>query len=301
MINNKIKAIYRKLISKYQFFVRVELWRNRKRYSVRILCSPSEVKKGTIHFIHRYITNNTGDLACGYYNYFLSEFCDFECVLHDINGVNFSLIKKSDFVLIGGGGLLNASPEWNYSINRSSRLAKKSIIWSAGFNSSNGLDSLDYSKFDLFAVRDFRYKDFRFVPCATCMMPSLSKEYPILREFGVVAHKDVIGHIPTEFLNFERITNEALLDDMVRFIGSSEVVLTNSYHAVYWSTLLKRKCILFSPRSEKYSYFKYVPALYSGDLFEDVRGASVYENALNDSKELTLNYLNDIKIILNTV
>jgi len=293
-----IKKIYRYLIDNSELFTAFQVWRFRKQYPSKILNDNYTTETPTIHFLHRYITTNTGDVACGYYKYFLSEFENHKCVVHDVNRVDLSIIKSTDVVIVGGGGLLNATAEWNYNINKAANLAGKSIIWSAGFNSNSKQrtnSSIDFKAFDLVAVRDYKYKNFRNVPCATCVLPEISKDYPVKRHIGVVAHKDVPHHLPKEIHEYEKVTNSAPLHEMIEFIGNSEIVLTNSYHAVYWSILMKKKCILFAPRSEKYDFYKYPPVLYSGDLTADISRAVIYPNAFEDSKSLTLEYLRDIK------
>ena len=301
MTNNIVKGTYRYLVNNNKLFTKIELWRFRHKYPHKVLIDNAENNTPTVHFLHRYITNNTGDEACGYYRYFLDEFKDHKCIIHDINGVIFSMIKSEDIVIIGGGGLLNASAEWNYNINKAAKIAKRAVIWSAGFNARNGSKSKNGIKWDLFdlvAVRDFSYGDFRYVPCATCIMPSLSNTYINKRKIGVIAHKDVLHHLPAEVSTYDLITNSATIDEFIQFIGSSEIVLTNSYHAAYWSTLMQKKCVLFAPRSEKYNYYKYPPVPFSGDLASDISKAVIYPEALVESRTLTLQYVQDIKSLL---
>jgi hypothetical protein len=296
-----IKNKYRFLVNKYDLFTMFQIWRTGKKYTTKVLNDNYSTTNPTIHFIHRYITNNTGDKVCGYYQYFLSEFDHYKCIVHDVNKVDFALIKENDVILVGGGGLLNAMAEWNYNINKAAKIAAKAVIWSAGFNSNSKQNinkKVDFKAFDLVAVRDFAYKDFRYVPCATCALPELNQYYPIKRNIGVVAHKDVPDHLPEEIHQFDKITNSASLKEMIEFIGNSEVVLTNSYHAVYWSILMKKKCVLFAPRSEKYDFYKYPPVLFSGDLAKDISQAVIYPDALKESKALTDEFVRDIKVLL---
>ncbi|WP_166332532.1 polysaccharide pyruvyl transferase family protein [Sphingobacterium chungjuense] len=299
---NSLKRIYRYLISNNRFFLKLHLQRFISRYPSKIL-HENDDSKSTVHFIHRYITSNTGDMACGYYRYFLDHFKEYRCLAHDINCVDLAKISAVDTVIIGGGGLLNATEEWNYNLITAAKKAKKSIVWSAGFNSFAGKkfhNAIDWNLFDLVAVRDFKYGDFRYVPCATCFMPELSSTYVITREFGVVGHKDVLHHLPAEFKEYEMLTNSASLSEFVAFIGSSKIVLTNSYHAIYWATLLGKKAILFAPRSEKYNFYKYPPHLYTGDLAADLMTVKTYPDAMSDCRNLTIEYLEDIKSIIKS-
>lgn len=40
---------------------------------------------------------------------------------------------------------------------------------------------------------------------------------------------------------------------------------------------------------------KYTPQKYTGDIINDINKAKIYEEALDESIDLTLNYLNEIK------
>ncbi len=292
---NKIKYLYRTLVNENVLFTKIEIYRNRNKYPSKIL-NYGDDKKVTIHFIHRYITNNTGDLACGYYQYFMDEYKDYRCIVHDINYVDISKISKNDVAIIGGGGLLNANPEWTYNINLVSKKAKKTIIWSAGFNTHYGLNiklKIDWGNIDLVSVRDYN-KDFRYSPCATCAMNYFDLDYTKKRNIGLVSHKDNNNDIPQELRQFESISNNASSKEIIEFIATSDIILTNSYHAAYWSILLKKKCVVFSPFSEKFNYFKYKPGFYSANLQEDIENAQVYEDALNDARLLTNEFVIDI-------
>lgn len=295
-----VKKILRFLIDNYEIFTRIQIWRYRNKYPATFLNMNYSIKNPTIHFLHRYITNNTGDKACGYYQYFNNEFENYRCIVHDVNCVHFSLIKNYDIVIVGGGGLLNATAEWNYCINKATRKAGKSIIWSAGFNSSiiNKKSRIDFKIIDLVSVRDFSYATFNYVPCATCMMPELDEKYANKRIIGLVAHKDVLHHIPKEFQQYDNVANFSSVKEIIEFIGSSEIILTNSYHAIYWSQLMNKKCILFAPRSEKYNYFKYPPVIFSGDLQKDLLDCEIYSDALSESRALTLQFLKEIKYLI---
>jgi hypothetical protein len=220
-----VKKILRFLIDNYEIFTRIQIWRYRNKYPATFLNTNYSIKNPTIHFLHRYITNNTGDKACGYYQYFNNEFENYRCIVHDVNCVHFSLIKNYDIVIVGGGGLLNATAEWNYCINKATRKAGKSIIWSAGFNSNliKKKSLINFKNIDLVSVRDFSYDSYQYVPCATCFIPELEKEFKIKRFIGVIAHKDFPDHIPYEFKKYEIISNSDFLQDIMEPTNEKEV------------------------------------------------------------------------------
>ena len=47
--------------------------------------------------------------------------------------------------------------------------------------------------------------------------------------------------------------------------------------------------------SNKFNYLKYPTKEYTGDIINDINKAKIYELALNESIDLTLNYFNEIK------
>ena len=59
---------------------------------------------------------------------------------------------------------------------------------------------------------------------------------------------------------------------------------------------MKRKVITMGIlHSNKFEYFKYPPQKYSGNIIDDINKAKIYEEALDESIDLTLNYFNEIK------
>ena len=54
---------------------------------------------------------------------------------------------------------------------------------------------------------------------------------------------------------------------------------------------MKRKVITMGIlHSNKFNYFKYPPQKYSGNIINDINKAKIYESALDESIDLTLNY-----------
>ena len=59
---------------------------------------------------------------------------------------------------------------------------------------------------------------------------------------------------------------------------------------------MKRKVITMGIlHSNKFNYFKYPPQKYLGDIIKDINEAKIYESALDESIDLTINYFNEIK------
>lgn len=296
-----LKRKWRVLVNRFRFFAMIESFRQRNKYDV-VVINEGIKKTRTIHFIHRCNTPNTGDVECGYYRHFMNLFANYRCLVHDISSVKFKLIKENDCVIIGGGGLLNALSEWNYNINKAIKKAGKSVIWSAGFNSnelSKFSELIMFDKVDLVSIRDFGYSDdFRYVPCATCMMPLFDKEYESVRDIGVVIHHRK-KNIPVELKGFDSIENIAPINDFIEFIGQSSVIITNSYHAAYWSALMKKRCVVFDQESSvKFKYLKYQPSIYDGNMEESIKRTVIFQEALEESRFLVKEYIEDILRLL---
>ena len=252
-----------------------------------------------LHYIHRLDYLNTGDLQCGYYKYF-DELYKFNMHIHDIENVNIRLISKNDFVIIGGGGLLDAWDKWNDYINQISNICDNVIIWSAGFNDMYDVKQVDnninFNKIKLISIRDYSHKSgFQYVPCATCMIPYLKIKEDIKREIGIISHY----HYRLNYGNYDTIYNSDNILNILRFISQSEVIISNSYHAIYWATLMNKRVILMYKTSSRFDNYKYPPQKYTGDIYNDINNSKIYNFAMDEAVDLTINYFNDVLKILN--
>lgn len=111
--------------------------------------------------------------------------------------------------------------------------------------------------------------------------------------------KDISVNVNTERLfDIPTMYNNQPFDELINFIKETEVIITNTYHIMYWSTLLGKKVILFGIFSNKFDHFKYSPILYSGNLEHDMAKAQTYPKALQECKRLNLAFFEDVKKIL---
>ncbi|WP_157152002.1 polysaccharide pyruvyl transferase family protein [Brachyspira sp. SAP_772] len=251
-----------------------------------------------LHYIHYIDYKNIGDMLCGYYNFF-QDLYKYDIYIHNISNINFQIIKKSDTVIIGGGGLLYNNDSHNHNINRLLDLSNNVIFWSLGFhNRPNQIvkEDIQFNKVALLSIRDYNHEsNIKYVPCATCMIPYLDYDSNLIkRDIGVVRHAFF-----QKVFDYETITNSSSIENIVNFISSSNIILTNSYHAAYWSALMKKKVIIYGKFANKFDYFKYKPVEYSGNILNDIDKCNIYHNCLDESRELTVNYFKEIKIFLN--
>ena len=109
-----------------------------------------------------------------------------------------------------------------------------------------------------------------------------------VNEVVVYEHKN---H-PLNIEGFPKMTNrEMQLDTVLAFLGSATTVITNTYHGVYWATLLKRKVVVVDPWSTKFQAFKHAPAFAQLDNWRShIKEAKIYVEALNECREANLRF-----------
>ena len=85
---------------------------------------------------------------------------------------------------------------------------------------------------------------------------------------------------------------------VLEFLASGSVILTSSYHGVYWGTLLNRRVIAF-PFSSKFSYFKHgVPLVTADDWKQQLKVARNYSNALIECRQANESFARDVVALL---
>ena len=87
-----------------------------------------------------------------------------------------------------------------------------------------------------------------WVPCASCMSPLFDREYPITRES--------VTYLNTRKGPEGAFTNRLPFDEALAALGSAETVYTNSYHGLYWATLLGKEVII-DPKIGKPKFAKF--------------------------------------------
>ena len=176
----------------------------------------------------------------------------------------------------------------------------RKILWGAGHNSkSNGTWKWPkyLQEFDLVGVRDYRC-GFEWVPCPSCMHPAFDKKYDVQHKVIWFEHKKQLvknadfGSEPA----FRIVNSGQNFDQTIAILGSAETIVTNSYHGVYWATLLGRKVLCVDQWSTKFQNFKHPPGFTkSKDWIENLDEAKSYNNALQECREANINFWNKVK------
>lgn len=264
--------------------------------------------------IHRFDKNNVGDYYCAPHHYFE----ELKGKFLDISGFRSASKKISNHwidtasnngLIIGGGGLLNLRHfEMQMQLfEELNKKGKKTILWGPGHNDTNKNNfgkaityNVNLKNFGLVGVRDYSYKN-HWVPCVSCLHSIFDDPYTETREVGILFGKKSSKNkeLANQLKAFDSTSNTTNLDEMVKFIGSSETVVTDSYHAMYWAILLGKKVVAV-PTTTKFFDFKYKCVISSYENFQlDLKKAKSYSGVLEECREINYKFADKVFDYLN--
>lgn len=252
-----------------------------------------------IHFVQRVASDNIGDWWCSPINYYYDFFNKYSILVHDIDSINWLEIAKDDVVILGASGMLYVTESFNSNINRLLNTCDTVIAWSIGFNTHKERPintPVELDKFTMLSIRDYNHESgIEYLPCITCKLPQLNKKETIQRRIGVIEHKDFRID---DFKDYQSISNSCNFDLLTSFIASTEIIVANSYHAIYWALLMGKKVVCPNAFSTKFDYYQYEPTFYSGDIELDIRAAKQYPCFLEEAISLNESYFRRVKAIV---
>ena len=253
-----------------------------------------------LKFVFRADKTNVGDWWCPPWRYFPFK----PGVAGDILNPEFK-INESDILIMGGGAL--GSEFFRPHLNRIKEAnANASILWGAGVDSLVDRNRvLPDGKYDLYGdyfnfldekgIRVFSNpQKFDYVPCASCMNNLFFKH----REKKPTAKLGVYNHKRVNILSADNQQGIPVADnsgdnlrEKLEFLSNFEYIITNTYHRVYWATLLRRKVICIPYKSGLFS-FKYSPIYCLDGPVQDehFERAIAYEGVLEESRKINLDY-----------
>lgn len=262
-----------------------------------------------IQNICNYKSFNLGDRSSSPFSYFT---CSSPVNIFNIHKLETNIpqkecksISKIDFenpIIFGGGGLLyyrNEIFNW-YKLFKYSILNSRSkiICWGIGLNDYCSSDLPNFLKnISLVGMRSLENNYF-FVPCPSC----LNIEFDIIEQpktdFVVYEHYE--NNIK-EHLDFPRKKNNGNFAETIKFLSSGETVITNTYHGLYWATLLKRKVILMdsdgSSRFAKFP-FPFLCASRKSEIFKLSKKSNIYEDSLLLCRSLNIDFSKKVSELL---
>lgn len=264
-----------------------------------------EQKNDDIINVHRYDVSNVGDLYCAPHQYFKelnNNYSDIFLYKRTDKESRVKLVNdiSQNSLIIGGGGLLNRGSFTNQMkfYEQLAQRGKKTVLWGIGHNEKRSnfygkIDSYDVNveKFGMAGTRDYSMPG-EWLPCVSCMHELFDKDYSTSQEIGVIFHKKTIRqpHITSKFKDYPSTSNTVDLEGLISFIGSSEHIITDSYHAMYWSMLMGKKVAVI-PNSSKFFDFKYDPLFTDfNDAVNQVKNATIKDGLLAECRELNRNF-----------
>jgi hypothetical protein len=219
-------------------------------------------------------------------------------------------LADASALIMGGSGIFN-DETWQkiHDIVNWAPSTMPIVMWGMGLNDHGRFDKhynpllhdIESHPNVTIGMRDCFYKN--YVPCVSCMRPELDSKFEIEVPIGFYVHQihEINLHYPTMS---NKVTGRPLehLWFVLKFLGSCETVVTNTYHGAYWATLLGRKVIVVSPFSNKFFGFKHEPV-----IIQDVRFlgrvtsvARRYEHALEECRRINRDFYARVRTFMQS-
>lgn len=251
--------------------------------------------------LHRLDTDNLGDRVSSPTLYF-----DFLKAVrrYDVLRASRRVAHGARIVIFGGGGLLDNDFFQSGWDNVLAVSTAEMIGWGLGHN-RHGPGSYHYPdflrRFSLVGLRDHdpdSHTSFDWVPCASCMHEVFATPHTITTDIVCYEHE----RHPLRVDGFPTMRNTARdFVTAIRFLASAEMVLTNTYHGMYWATLLGRKVIAF-PHSSKFHGFRYPVALSTPEDWTSARSKAIASpEALAECRAANLRFADKVRPLVDAV
>jgi len=236
--------------------------------------------------LHLISDDNVGDEYCSPYHYF--------------DGMKRFHLRKyqatmNELIIYGGGAISQFSVR-HQAINKT-----RGILWGVGLTERNKLKTPhhpQYKKFLLSGIRDYNAavkNRLDWVPCASCMSEVFNDIPDPTTDVVFYGHK--------KLLPFNQLNNDEMdLHKVIKHLASGEIVVTSSYHGVYWATLLGKKVICL-PFGSKFFGFKHPPAMIKKHDVRNIKHVvrtsklSQYPDALEECREKNLEFWEKVKCV----
>lgn len=163
-----------------------------------------------------------------------------------------------DLIVVGGGGLIGP-PIFDAGWDSLSKFDAPIVLWGIGHNIHHGFHpSVSYQRF-ISSKSSKVFKAYRdtcsefYAPCPSVHNPMLSnystsKISSILSAY-VHSHQKI--PVWSQFVPILENHHQSV-QDVLSFLSSSAINITNSYHGALWSRSMGRKTLLYRPFSDKF-------------------------------------------------
>lgn len=206
---------------------------------------------------------------------------------------DFYLLKDS-IVVIGGGGLIthNGDPlqkTLEYLVENN-----KVIFWGSGTNTPlrPSLEILDHPNVILSGIRDFNFSN--YLPCVSCKNILFDKKYS---EKGGIGILEGAGY-PVDIPHYPRIANDKPIEEILDFIADKSIIISATFHGIYWSQLLSKKVLYYQypgPINSKYLNIKNrVPICNKDNYMEKIYNLTSIEGFKEECRNLNDNFHKEV-------
>nr|WP_296070310.1 hypothetical protein [uncultured Actinoplanes sp.] len=227
---------------------------------------------------------------------------------------------QGKLVIVGGGGLVGPGPFESAVESIFPQLPAAVVFWGIGHNVLHGVGRdattgwrnrllMDgrtplwpdyFSAARLVGVRDHA-AGMPWVPCASCLSPALDglAEQAPTHDVALINHYEQpidwsAGR--AEGLRVVRATNNTEdLMAVLRMIAAAPVVVSNSYHVLYWALLLGRGAVAYEPNNTRFDHLPWpIEVATAADWPEAVARAKPSVGALAEARAATFSYSTEV-------
>jgi hypothetical protein len=245
-----------------------------------------------IVFKHIRNTHNVGDFACCPLDY-----------LHFENAVAMDLDEHTpacDAVVFGGGKIFGSLVS---KMNLHDRQANHRVAWGVSTVQSSIFAFRYYlsrRQMTLVGSRDYGDARYDYAPCTSGLSPLFDRTYKTQHEIAFYLHKTKSEHMKIEVPSGVPVLSN-FSDSMqtaIEFLGSADVVVSNSYHGVYWALLLGKR-VLCLPFSKKFMNYRFAPAYSTPDRWQkDIRQAQSHHYMLEVVRNASVDFERKVRLHL---
>jgi hypothetical protein len=221
-----------------------------------------------------------------------------------VRGALLKIRDRARAIVVGGGGLIGQQYFEN-DLSFWGRGHAPLVLWGAGHNShdpynvsDSSLNSLDYlqlNRYSAIGIRDYS-AGFCWVPCASCMHPELSKQSDTKAGVVVALHRDVrenkevVAQIFSQSPDATLLYNDSTPEHFIGTLRSARVVVTNSYHACYWASLMGKPVVAVGGGSKIRTLKHEVAISTVASWSTAVADAPIHEHALEECRQRNVDF-----------
>ena len=260
---------------------------------------PGQIVPKKLTFLYTTNTSNIGDLASSSLHYF--DFGATNVSVDIVQTLNNNMMENP--VIIGGG-----IHPWLFSNMEFARrlYPHGNIAWGIGTFFKEKYPANILSKFALIGLRESNspmidHQTIFHCPCSSCMSSLFDIQKRPSEEIVFYLHK---MFTPTDFFNKVALKYPVMDNynksfyEVIQFLQTGKIVVTNSYHGMYWATLLGKKVVCIDIHNKCHGT-QWLPQFTDYDNWESALSETkIYENALSEARSLNRDFYNKVIEIL---